>query len=428
MRNFEGLKKAGHFHYEGLGDVVGELTLNGPRSVLEVFGEREFPDLKMRDIRGIFFDGSRISILQCVTSDRRQRFGHEGITHSSKEIPHLAVFGGSHVTSTEESISAVEIQFDDAPALFRGVRHFGALDGEALKNECLAELGGAADAIHLFYFKPGEEIFRTEVLFGWLSASSRASYRQPSMKGIRVENSVVFRFDYKESQSIDKVLDSVINLSCLMEVITGRRPNLESLRIFIGLDTKPLDVYWCYVPSRGDVSEENYLEDLLLKPFERPAEFMKVTANWLNRMPEWRDARLRFSQAFCSSTFDIDRIIGTANMFDVLPVLAVPKDVPLEPGITRAKEIARRAFKELPDSFERASVLGALGRLGRATLKAKVRHRGEVDYRCDRRPARRFRLCYFSGCRLQKFLHPWLKTQFRLFAKCRPFDFFYRNV
>jgi hypothetical protein len=93
----------------------------------------------------------------------------------------------------------------------------------------------------------------------------------------------------------------------------------------------------------------------------------------------WRDARHRFFGVFAEQrAYDIDRLIGAANMFDILPPTAVPADVQLSPQLREAQTKARLLFKTLDHTQERDSVLGALGRLGKASLKRKVRARAQV--------------------------------------------------
>ncbi|MCH8913448.1 MAG: hypothetical protein IIA33_07755 [Planctomycetes bacterium] len=56
-------------------------------------------------------------------------------------------------------------------------------------------------------------------------------------------------------------------------------------------------------------------------------------------------------------------------MVDILPSSAIPPDVMLSAELDSAREQARTMFRTLPPSDERNSVLGALGRLGKNSLK-----------------------------------------------------------
>jgi len=77
-------------------------------------------------------------------------------------------------------------------------------------------------------------------------------------------------------------------------------------------------------------------------------------------------------------SYDIDRLIRSANMFDILPDSAVPPETLLSKEIISAKDNCRRMFKALPESPERDSVLSVLGRIGKSSLKNKIRYRGNI--------------------------------------------------
>ena len=65
-------------------------------------------------------------------------------------------------------------------------------------------------------------------------------------------------------------------------------------------------------------------------------------------------------------------------MFDILPDSAVPADVEVHPNLRKAVDDARAAFRALPETAERDSVLNILGRVGKAALKHKIRHRAKL--------------------------------------------------
>jgi hypothetical protein len=114
-------------------------------------------------------------------------------------------------------------------------------------------------------------------------------------------------------------------------------------------------------------------------PWDDQRNFQLYFQNWLDRQASWRDARQRFFEVHSKGrNYDIDRLIGAANMFDILPSSAVSSDVPLSIEMLEAKAEARRIFKKLGASPERDSVLATLGRLGKANLKQKVRSRAQL--------------------------------------------------
>lgn len=169
-----------------------------------------------------------------------------------------------------------------------------------------------------------------------------------------------------------------------LEIIVGRPQNLTKL-VFLPASTgehpKLLDVYWC-IPPRRDADNESrkpHPVDLPIQVTVKPDEFTGVFKCWLERHDSWRNARTRFSTAFAhQNSYDIDRIVSAANMFDILPSTACPATVTLTPDLDQAVGNARKAFLALPAGSERDSILGCLGRIGKATLKSKVRGRAKL--------------------------------------------------
>jgi hypothetical protein len=71
-------------------------------------------------------------------------------------------------------------------------------------------------------------------------------------------------------------------------------------------------------------------------------------------------------------------LIAAANMFDILPESATPSNTELTATLIEAKKSTKEIFKALPDSDERTSILNALGRLGKNSLKQKIAHRTNI--------------------------------------------------
>jgi hypothetical protein len=98
--------------------------------------------------------------------------------------------------------------------------------------------------------------------------------------------------------------------------------------------------------------------------------------HWLIRDQDWRAARGRFFKSSSKGrAYGHDRLIAAANVFDILPSSAVPPKTEISEELEAAKNRCRDIFKGLPDSPERSSVLGELGRVGKSRLKQKIRYR-----------------------------------------------------
>lgn len=65
-------------------------------------------------------------------------------------------------------------------------------------------------------------------------------------------------------------------------------------------------------------------------------------------------------------------------MFDIMPESACHNSVELDSDLEKARNEARNVFRNLPVSPERNSVLSALGRIGKPSLKRKIRARAKL--------------------------------------------------
>jgi hypothetical protein len=178
-------------------------------------------------------------------------------------------------------------------------------------------------------------------------------------------------------------------------ILVGRLQHLSNFSVRAEApDERPcvLEVYWSLAPRREppNEGEKAHPTDILVDPVKNPGEFARILASWLDRHRTWEDARLRFATAFARQReYSIDRLISAANMFDILPSSAVPSTVCLSEEVKKAKVSCRKIFKALPKRLlERQSVLDALGRVGKANLKQKIRHRAGLirEVNADRFP------------------------------------------
>jgi hypothetical protein len=190
--------------------------------------------------------------------------------------------------------------------------------------------------------------------------------------------------DFNPPATFDQANASLRSTLRFLEVIAGRRQNLMHVEIELDLPEhcprSILKVYSSSPPNRTIVeSQEPHPMDLLLNGGRQPTEFASVLERWLAADSDRADARVQFSDGFSNGNqYDARRLVSSANMFDILPASAVPKDVELSDELQKAKAETQRIFEALPQSAERHSVLTVLGRLGRANLKHKVRHRGQI--------------------------------------------------
>jgi hypothetical protein len=397
---FKNAKRAGMFTIPPDKTVYGELTYAGPRTSLYLRDTAYFDTHPIEGgcLKGTLHDLTRVTLLHCLTTPAPGYAGSGTERYYFAEVfPHFVVHGDRHISNGEKVITEVQFLVDDASTLFYDFDAFGTLiDARPLIEEVVRAKRrerekwptpnrdirvGPEPAI--LYFTGQHEILSIDTVLGKVHARHHTSRSLGGPSGVYVKNRIFTGITFEDACSFDDSINRTLTLLRFLEVVVGRPQNVLSLQVHIKSEGEIpciLDVYWSMPPKRelsGDVPPEP--ADVLINGGTNPDEFARVLSNWLNRDETWRDARLRFSNCFAEQHhYSIDRLVGAANMFDILPRSAVPPDIPLSEELKSAKEKCSTICRQLPASPERDSLLNALGRVGKSTLKNKIRHRGKL--------------------------------------------------
>lgn len=235
----------------------------------------------------------------------------------------------------------------------------------------------------ILYYTGKREIVSADTDIGIISASHRPTFTMGGPEGVWLKNTIAISVKFSEEREFHGAIAEVAKLLRFFEVIIGRPQNIVRLHIRLKEESELhrfLKVYWNMLPKHPYSSDDDKPrpQDVLIDGAQHTAEFSSVLTNWLARDLLWSDARERFSYVFeTQNTYGPNRLIAAANMFDILPANAVPRDTPLSPQIQAARDSSRSLFAVLPASIERDSILSALGRLGKSSLKHKIRHRAQ---------------------------------------------------
>ena len=376
----------------GDGDsLIGRLTLAGSKTLLSL-NSKSHLNLTIASeshILGSLNDLTKVSLIDCISFGTGSR-GREGERNYFADVfPHFVVRGNQHLTPSEKAILEVHFVIDDATTLFYDFDAFGSvIDARPLIEQVVAANKIDRDIPigehpQVLYFTGKQQIFCADTSIGKVSAYHAPSWNFGGPNGVHIKNTIRVRVEFGDAVEFRSAIDRVYVLRNYLGLLVGRPQKIRDVRLLLKSDPhKPivLDVHWSFCPTRKkDTSERRpHPGDVLIDAVREPEAFSKVLAEWLVREPTWSDARGRFEAVFEKArNYDIDRLIGSANMFDILPATAVPGDVEIGPELQEAKRIAQRDFKNLPASPERDSVLGVLGRIGKASLKRKVRFRAQ---------------------------------------------------
>lgn len=386
-------KQAGTFTLSSGKDVYGELSLAGQNTSLYLRDKDYFNThtISGECLKGILHDLTKVTLIQCSTtavpgssSRGEQKYYFANI------FPNYIVYGDHHIDPDGKKIKAVHFFVDDAATLFYDFDAFGSLIDARPFIEQIAHANGLEREItvgpdpQILYFTGKREIFVADTVLGRVYATHNPSHNIGGPSGVCLKNMIIITIDFSEAVNFNDAIDRTYIIIRYLEMLVGRPQNLLKMNIDIEFDDDerlaPLQVYW-HMPPKRELSHEEqrpHPSDVLLDAVQEPVIFSRVLGNWLERQQAWHDARLRFSNSFAKQRYyGIDRLIGSANMFDILPDSAVPPAVKLSKELECARDDCRKIFKKLPHSPERDSVLNNLGRVGKSVLKHKIRHRSQ---------------------------------------------------
>ena len=198
--------------------------------------------------------------------------------------------------------------------------------------------------------------------------------------GVRITNKIEFTIEFSSPLNVSELNVEIRNLLRFFQSILGRPQNLQQLEILEtelehhDSSTVHLNMYPDY--PRGSGYREPDFRDILIDAGENPEELANLLCAWLEKDKTWHTARAKFSTGWAHGrNYDPDRIVGAANMFDLLPRDALPSNAELDEGLETAIKVSRAAFNKLEQSSRKDRLLFALENLEQPSLKEKIQHR-----------------------------------------------------
>lgn len=377
-------------------EVIGDVQLDGSNTLVRISDTARFELARPRIpcLHGLSIDFQKISLIDCVPvsgPETGERYGEP--TCSWTLFPHFVTVGDCHVEVHEPVIKHVRIFLSDATALFYDFLAFGTLLDAKPHIEAIARANYPNEPIpfgdypQISYFAGKTEIVSVPTALGNLSAEHNPAFTMGGPSGVGGGNSISVSLTFEAPISFDDAFDRIATLLRLFTLIAGRTQTVNSAFIRVSAAEDEPDgraqVKWSFSPTREDEFEDRrnrpHPGDVLLDPIRREQEFSSVVRAWLESDTVNNAARVRFDDGFENANrFSIERLVGAANMFDLLPATSFGKLPSVAPDVRAAQDVADRAFRPLPPSHARESILAALGRIGSLVLKEKIRQRSEV--------------------------------------------------
>ena len=246
----------------------------------------------------------------------------------------------------------------------------------------------------LQYFSGVWEIAKCDARIGSVTLANRASHGLGSSKGVSIDNEVTVSLEFAAPTTVAEAVASLRTLHGFFELCLGPRQRYLWIEAeLVKEEAEPddpirprLDVYWSYGNEgiSGKTATTQFV-DVLLEAGRHKAEFARVLSAWLDSAESMGGARSRIANSFHSGSYSANRVIGSANAFDVLPKTHIASRVEVDGPTREAVKECRERFRALPESVARQSVLSALGRVGKPSLRDKICDRAEIVAEADPR-------------------------------------------
>ncbi|WP_198161870.1 HEPN domain-containing protein [Sphingomonas sp. TDK1] len=383
--------------------IGGWYTINGRRVLgslfiskgeTKLFLQDEFP-INIGDIdhiNGELHNLEKITLVRCVAGSFGSTTTRGVIYYTAEIFPHFIVYGKMSFDPSLKNVTSSSFRVDDANRIFNDFDAFGTFfDNGDLIDSIASQYRQSygreipiGPAPRIAFFSGREVIVSVDTALGVFRALNSAG--MPSFQtGTRA--SIVGRayadVTFGEPISFGETINRVSRFCAFLGLIAGRPQNIEWVNIDIadGSEVVNLRVYWCLPPSRDGGSESKFSNslDILIDAVMDSEEFSRVLTGWIDLEINRNLPRERALGCYGEQNlFRPDRLVTAANVFDLLSQDALPKEPQLEGCLIKAKEVAKTAFKALPPSDERDSILGALGRIGKPTLRQKISHRAQL--------------------------------------------------
>ena len=297
------------------------------------------------------------------------------------------MLGDHYVSSEDEVVSQVYVNLDQAVEIFDDRDAYGTVFNQSRIVEKIVAMQESDRTISVddwnwvAYYTGKKNVFSADTAIARVSANHRPTFKMGDPAGFGLVKKTDLRLEFQTPLTVMESLHRVDRTLQFFDLVVGRSLVVSELQIATERNdtSDPAHVYaTAYVDDyRSPETPEPGINTILINPVQEPREFSKVLEGWATKDNRWGTARSRLRRVWSGRSYNVDRLVAAANMFDLLPSDTYGSKPALSEDLDTAKQKARELFRVLPESQERNYVLGCLGRIGGWTLKSKIRHRAE---------------------------------------------------
>jgi hypothetical protein len=333
VENTEPKQILAHFTVQGT-EHAGALNLDGPNTKLDIFSD-DFLHLKddeMNCVRGVSKEGVSISAVYCVPLTMSGSASYHGKHKRYMTLqPNYVVLGAHYLEPEADVITSISFTFTEANHLFCELGTFGHIIGEhRLSFGQLREiLRGVKRApkhrrrggrLELYYQWDRGPIIEASCNAGTITVWNATSGRFPSSDGLELRNRARVTCSFTTPLNLEAALRVVWQIMSLFELVTQSCQNVEEVTLE-HKDAEEHSQLRLHLIHREPEKVQSVMPtDALVNGGLHEDEFSTVLTQWMDSAELRRTARQRFIEGFrCNYRYRIERLIGAANAFDLLP-------------------------------------------------------------------------------------------------------------
>ncbi|NDU91797.1 MAG: hypothetical protein G3I10_04200 [Ferrovum sp.] len=381
----------GTFKLPNSQEVFGELRLAGKKSVLRLSSSSDFPSLHdVSYLYGTTLDHFKVTCIDCVSSSQGTTSrGNEVTYHYVDVFPHFVTVGDEHFDPSASVVSEIHFSVNDLTSMFYDYDAFGhVIDAKPLIDSVLAEKRRrrsveVGEWPQIAYFTGKSTVIEVNTEIGTVVVRNRPSWKVGGSDGVFIKNRMIVSLESSSPTTFSDALGRMMTVVRFLSVLAGREQEINNIHLNMtttsDANRSPLRVHWSLAPKCSGAKYSNLKpesRDMPLDPIHRPEEFSTVLQNWVSREEGWRVARVRYLSGLRKgNSYDANRLIGAANMFDILPREAGPAATPLPADLAASQAACLDILRAHSQSQDRDSAISAIKRMGKPSLPKKVQYR-----------------------------------------------------
>ena len=369
-------------------EAHGTLTLHSRDPVLHIWSKVPLDLVSDSTINGELEDLTHVSLLRCTIRSESHTGRDQKALYRYDLSPQYVLVGRRHYSDRDTDIRQIRFSIAHAVELFDDPDAYGTIfnNPEAVRRAAKDDNESRPITVGewnwLSYYTGKTTVFKSQTSIGEISANHSPTFSIGDATNLGLVKRVYITIKFDVPLSIMEAVFRMNRVLQFVDLVVGYSENVESICVYTGSEneSQEAEVYSIHHSRRSPYSTQSRPSrfTVLIHPVDQAQEFSSVLSGWLERDVEWRTARMRLSRDWGTRTYNYNRILAAANVFDLLPSDVYGDRAALSQETYVAVEEANRIFRALPASEDRDDTLGHLGRVGDWRLKRKIRHRSKI--------------------------------------------------